>query len=78
MNLKRILQLFSECKKAPDLSVVNKNTIQVITERHGRVEGGADGLLGALVHGQGLEAVRVDSGPDPQVLIFDKFLLDPT
>ena len=61
-----------------DLSVVDKNSIQVVTERHRRVEGGADGVLRALVDGQGLETVRVDPGPDPQVLVFNKFLLDPT
>ena len=58
--------------------MVDKNSIQVVTERHGRVEGGADGVLRALVDGQGLETVRVDPGPDPQVLVFNKFLLDPT
>jgi len=49
----------------------------MITERHGRVESGADLLLGALVHWQWLETVGIDPGPLPQLLILDEFLLDP-
>ena len=58
--------------------MVDEETVKIVTERHRGVESLADGLLGALVHGQGLEAVRVDSGPNSQVLVFNKFLLDPT
>ena len=57
---------------ATDLSVVDEETVKIVTERHRGVESLTDGLLGALVYWQGLEAVGVDPGPSPQVLVLDE------
>ena len=57
--------------------MVDEETVQVVTERHRGVESITDGLLCALVHWQGLEAVGVDAGPRPQVLVLNELLLDP-
>ena len=54
--------------------MIDEETIEMITERHGRVESGADLLLGALVHWQWLETVGIDPRPLPQLLILDEFL----
>ena len=52
--------------------MVDEETVKIVTERHRGVESLADGLLGALVYWQGLEAVGVDPGPGPQVLVLDE------
>ena len=59
-------------KDFTDLSVVDEETVKIVAERHRGVEGLTDGLLGALVHWQGLEAVGVNAGPSPQVLVLNE------
>ena len=59
-------------KDFTDLSVVDEETVKIVTERHRGVESLADGLFGALVHWQGLEAVGVNAGPHPQVLVLNE------
>ena len=49
----------------------------MITERHRGVQSLLDGLSGALVNWQGVEAVGINSRPCSHLLIFNKFLLDP-
>ena len=49
----------------------------MVVERHGGIKGIRDHLLGALVHRQGLERVRVDPGANPQLLVLYELLLDP-
>ena len=49
----------------------------MVTERHRGVQGLLDGLPGALIDWQGLEAVGIDSRSGSHFLIFNKFLLDP-
>ena len=49
--------------------MIDKKTIQMITERHGRVEGLTNGLFSTLVHWQGLETERVNSASHSQILV---------
>ena len=57
--------------------MVDEKSIKMITERHRGVQSLLDGLSGALVNWQGLEAVGINSRPCSHLLIFNKFLLDP-
>lgn len=64
--------------------MVDEKTIQMVTERHRGVQRLTDGVPGALVHRERLEAVGVDPGPDPHVArvlrllgVLDELLLHP-
>ena len=60
-----------------DMFVINKETIQMVIERHRGVKGVSDGLLVASVHRQGLEGVRIYPGANSQLLVLNELLLDP-
>ena len=57
--------------------MIDEKSVKMITERHRGVQSLLDGLSGALVNWQGLEAVGINSRPCSHLLIFNKFLLDP-
>jgi len=60
-----------------NLSMIDKKSIQMITEWHRRVKCLTDGFLGALVYWQRLETKWIESASDPKILIINKFLLNP-
>jgi len=60
-----------------NVSVIHKEAIQAVIERHWGVESIRDGLIGALIHGEWLEGVRINPGSNSEFLVLYELLLHP-